>query len=43
LHPDGKRIAVPCADGVVRVYDISPKEVPPVPTPKEAGSRGASA
>jgi WD40 repeat protein len=25
LHPDGKRIAVPCADGAVRVYDISAK------------------
>lgn len=25
LHPDGKRIAVPCADGAVRLYDISAK------------------
>jgi WD40 repeat protein len=25
LHPDGKRLAVPFADGAVRVYDMSPK------------------
>jgi len=25
LHPDGKRLAVPCSDGTLRVYDASPK------------------
>lgn len=25
LHPDGKRLAVPCNDGAVRIYDASPK------------------
>jgi len=25
LHPDGKRLAVPCADGVLRVYDATAK------------------
>jgi WD40 repeat protein len=27
LHPDGKRIAVACADGAVRIYDLGPKKV----------------
>jgi WD40 repeat protein len=26
LHPDGKRLAAACADGAVRVYDLSPKK-----------------
>ncbi len=26
LHPDGRRLAVACADGAVRVYDIGPKK-----------------
>jgi WD40 repeat protein len=25
LHPDGRRLAVACADGAVRVYDMGPK------------------
>jgi hypothetical protein len=32
LHPDGRRLAVACADGAVRVYDLGPKKeaAPPV-------------
>ena len=25
LHPDGKRLAVACADGAVRIFDMTPK------------------
>jgi WD40 repeat protein len=25
LHPDGRRFAVACADGALRLYDIGPK------------------
>jgi WD40 repeat protein len=27
LHPDGKRLAVACADGALRVYEMTPKPV----------------
>jgi WD40 repeat protein len=31
LHPDGRRLAVACADGAVRVYDMGPKKEPAPP------------
>jgi hypothetical protein len=29
LHPDGRRLAVACADSVLRVYDLGPKPAAP--------------
>ncbi len=31
LHPDGRRLAVACADGAVRVHDLGPKKEPAPP------------